>query len=255
MNVNTRWSVGRFVLLWMTLLLVACSTLSYRDIQRDFNAAVEADNIRSVEALGALTSSGAEQLYEGIRLRLTDGEISRLDDRLKPNAYAIRAVAEWRTGKLAEARGTAIAGLKLSNVAGSPRDQMVLEMIPALVIDEELVSRFRRAGMTVSKLEYDARYASDFATAASTLKDVGDAVLPSTPEAILYYVSLQRWRILQNWRVVISKIQEGPEAREAAREDAGRRLGVPLLEEIKRIEESVPAGEPIRKAMEALALR
>jgi hypothetical protein len=70
------------------------STLDYREVQRDFNSAVQADNVRTAEGLGALTSTNAEQLYEDVRIRLTDEQISRLDERLRPNAYALRAVSE-----------------------------------------------------------------------------------------------------------------------------------------------------------------
>jgi hypothetical protein len=66
-------------------------------------------------------------------------------------------------------------------------------------------------------------------------------------------IDQQRWRVLQNWRVVISRIEDGPHARVAAREDAARRLGVTRLEvEAKRELDHVPPGDPNRKAMEAL---
>ncbi len=256
MNERTRRSSLALAALWAAAVLAGCTTLNYRDIQADFNAAVEADNVRTAEALGALTSSGSETLYDSIRVRLTDERIRALDERLRPNAYAIRAVAEWRSGKLAEARATAQAGLKLPNVASSPRDEMVLEIIPAVVIDEELVSRFKQVGRKVSKSEYDERYARDFTTAVETLRRVSANVRPSTPDAIRYYVYLQQWRILQNWRFVINHIEGGADVQEAASQDAARRLGVTsLADEVQRTLDRVPPGEPIRKAMEALALR
>jgi hypothetical protein len=98
------------------LALAACASVDYRDVQRDFGAAVLADNVRAADALGALTGSEAERLYGEVRARLTDERIRALDERLRPNAHALRAVAEWRTGRLAEARGTAQAGLQLPGV-------------------------------------------------------------------------------------------------------------------------------------------
>ena len=237
--------------------LGGCATFSYRDVQRDFNEAVQADNVgnvRTLEALGALTG-GAEGLYESVRQRLTTEAIGKLDARLQPNAFALRAIAEWRVGKLAEARATAQEGLRLSNVTGSPRDEMVLRMIPALVIDEQLVGRFRAAGQQVSKQEYDERYAQDFATASDVLKDVMAAARPATPDSILRYVVVQRWRVLQNWRIVISKIQDGPPARQAALQDASSRLGGDLPQEIEQLRGMVPPDDPLRKLMEILALR
>lgn len=237
------------------LFLSGCTTFAYRNAQRDFNTAVQADNVRSVEALGALTASQSEPLYERVRARLTDRNIGHLDERLRPNAYAIRAVSEWRLGKLEDARNTAAAGLQLPNVGASPRDEIVLRIIPALVIDEQLVTQFRTAGFTVTKRDYDVTYAKDYATAAAVLGRAAASVKPSMPDSVVYYVALQRWRILQNWRVIISKIQDGHDAREAARDEAAKALGAPLADEIKRVEDLVPPGDPLRKLMETLALR
>jgi hypothetical protein len=246
---------------WAGLLLTGCfETLNYRHIQDDFNAAVATDNVQSVEALGALTGTAAVQRYTDIQAKLTDKDIDGLDDRLKPNAYAIRAVSQWRCGKLTEARNSAMKGLGLPNVADSPRDQIVLTMIPALVIDQELVSKFKAGGGTVSEARYNATYPSDFATAADMLKDAASKVQPGTPDALIFYVHLQRWRVLQNWSVVISMIDGGAaaggEARERAREGAKSLLGGrDLLAEINGEQALVPADHPIRKAMEAVALQ
>jgi hypothetical protein len=246
------------VVVWASVLLAGCTTLTYRSIQDEFNKAVEADNVRTVEALGALTSSDAEHRYEDIAAKLDDRYISGLDDRFKPNAHALRAVAQWRSGRPQAARETALAGLKLSNVASSPRDRMVLAMIPAVVIDEELVAKFKAAGRSVSEADYNATYVKDFATAAAMLKEAAAHVDPATPETIVFYVHLQRWRVLQNWRVVISGIDggrlSGADARDRAHADAKVRLGQDLIVEIKSEEQLVPADSPIRKAMEAIVL-
>jgi hypothetical protein len=251
-----------FALFGAVVVLTGCatvstigSTLDYREVQRDFNSAVQADNVRTAEGLGALTSTNAEQLYEQVRTRLTDEEISRLDERLRPNAYALRAVSEWRTDLLGEARASAQTGLRLPNVSASPRDEMVLRMIPALVIDAQLVMAFRKAGGRVSKQTYDSQYAADFATAAATMKRVTTSLTPATTVSIVNYVHLQRWRILENWRIVISKIEDGPAARQTALADATRRLGGPLLDEIKAESAMIPPDDPLRKSIEALTLR
>lgn len=245
------------------LILAGCamfdmvsSTVDYREIQRDFNSAVQVDNVRTAEGLGALTSTNADQLYDQVRTRLTDDQISKLDERLRPNAYALRAVSEWRTGKLGEARTTAQTGLQLPNVSASPRDEMVLRMIPALVIDAQLVTAFRNGGGKLSKQTYDSQYAADFATAADAMKGVTATLSPATPASIVNYAHLQRWRILEDWHIVISKIEDGPPARQAAREDAKQRLGgVDLDAEIKAEEQLIPADDPLRKSIEALKLR
>jgi hypothetical protein len=64
--------------------------------------------------------------------------------------------------------------------------------------------------------------------------------------------------VLQNWRVVISRIDggrpSGAEARDRAQVDAKARLGQDLLAEIRGEEQLVPSDSPIRKAMGATAL-
>jgi hypothetical protein len=243
------------ILTGCAMLGMVSSTMDYREVQRDFNSAVQADNVRTAEGLGALTSTNADQLYDQVRTRLTDDQISKLDERLRPNAYALRAVSEWRTGKLGEARATAQTGLRLPNVSASPRDEMVLRMIPALVIDAQLVTAFRQAGGKLSKQTYDSQYAADFATAADAMKRVTATLSPATPDSIVNYAQLQRWRILQDWNIVISKIEDGPPARQAARADAKQRLGADLLDEIKAQAALIPPDDPLRKSIEALMLR
>ena len=254
-----RTSITSSVLLGCILsavVLASCSTLKYRDIQNNFNAAVAADNVQAADSLGALTSSDAQQRYDEIQAQLSDAEIEKLDERLRPNAYAILAVSQWRSGKLKEARASARKGQDLKNVANSPRDQVVLMMIPALVIDAELVTKFKAAGGQVSEAEYNATYPADFNTAAGELANAVSAVQPGTPESVIYYVHLQRWRVLQNWRVVISRIEpdaaNGAEARNRARTDAQQRLGQALVAEIASEENAVPVDNPLRKAMNAM---
>jgi hypothetical protein len=129
-------------------------------------------------------------------------------------------------------------------------------MIPALVIDAELVTKFKAAGRQVSEAEYHAIYPADFGTAAGALANALSVMHPGTPESVIYYVHLQRWRVLQNWRVVISRIEpeavNGAEARDRAHADAQRRLGQALVAEIAAEEHAVPVDTPLRKAMHAM---
>ena len=129
-------------------------------------------------------------------------------------------------------------------------------MIPALVIDAQLVTAFRNGGSKLSKQTYDNQYAANFATAADAMKGVTATLSSATPDSIVHYAHLQRWRILEDWHIVISKIEDGAPARQAAREDAKQRLGgVDLEAEIKAEEQLIPADDPLRKSIEALRLR
>ncbi|HYC55615.1 MAG TPA: hypothetical protein VEL28_11850 [Candidatus Binatia bacterium] len=254
-----RYPVRIFPILLALTVVAACTPMQYRDVQDDFHAAVAGDNVQTFETVGALTTNDSERRYAEIEARLTDDEIARLDQRLRPNAHAIRAVSQWRSGKLVEARETALAGQALPNVAQSPRDHLVLLMIPALVIDEQLVARYRNAGETVTEADYTGSYAANFATAAEVLQKAGQSVQASTPESVIYYVHLQRWRVLQNWFVVISGIDRGgsesPAAVRRALTDARQRLGVELAAAMTAEEKTIPDGHPLRQTMTAIRQR
>lgn len=243
-----------FLLLALAVALVSsCATMSYRDIQRDFNEAVRADNVRieSVDALGAMASN-SQMLYEQVILNLTDDFIHSLPTELKPNAYAIRSVAQWRTGKLPEARLSAEEGLKLNNVHESPRDAMVLRMIPALIIDQELNHKFQQSGRTISEQQYvDGEYQTGFLKALDKLDIAMELAEPGTPPSILHYLHFHRYRMLQNWRIVIAGIDDFA-AIDRAHREAEKALGDSMTEAINSQVDKVPAGSPLRDLMERL---
>lgn len=236
--------------------LASCATLEYRKVQDNFNAAVSADNVQSLDSLGALTSTDSEQRYAQIQAQLTDEYIQNLDARLQPNAYAIRAVSQWRCGMLKEARDSALAGQNRTNIASSPRDQMVLKMVPALVIDEQLVSKYKLAHESLTEADYTSTYPADFVTALKVLQGALDTAPAGTPESVKYYVHLQRFRVLVNWWIVISGIERsapnGGDARERARADAQQRLGMTLEAAMRAERDAVPQGQPLRNAIDAI---
>jgi hypothetical protein len=133
---------------------------------------------------------------------------------------------------------------------------MVLKMLPPVLIDAELGWKFTEAGRSVSEADYNETYAKHFATAAAMLKEAAVLAEPVTPESIVSYIHLQRWRVLLNWYVVISRIDSGQpsgaDARNRARADAKAQLGQDLNAEINGEEQLVPADSPIRKTMETL---
>jgi hypothetical protein len=233
------------------LILSGCATFAYRDAQQDFNAAVQADNLQTAEALGALTGGQSDLLYERVRTQLSDAYIEKLDERLRPNAYAIRAVSEWRLGKLEDARKTAATGRQLPNVESSPRDNIVLHMIPALVIDAQLVMQFKKGGSAITSDEYQLRYEQDYFTAVGLLNNARAALQPSMPASTGYYLAFQRWRLLKNWKVIISKIQEDAGRRQAIAR-AGAQLGTPLDNEIANTAKLIPDKDPLYALMKSM---
>jgi hypothetical protein len=158
----------------------SCRTFHVRDVQRQFNAAVAADNSQAAQGLGPI---GAMQLYEDVRAELPDATIAKLPARLQATAYAMRAVSEWRSGALVAARDSAARGLALPDVANNPRDRVMMQLIDPLVILDDVQGKFRKAGETVTLATYQRDYAADLKTAWNALGNLlasPDPALPRT---------------------------------------------------------------------------
>ena len=250
-----------FLLILMAAWISGCaSTVTYRNVQKDFNDAVQADNLPSTTAIGSISSSPLAG-YEDVLVILDDKYIQSLDPKLKMNAYAMKAVSQWRTGKLAEAKETAATGLALANVPSSPRDRMVLLIIKPLVNEQDLRFRYLklREPQRLTETEYQQTYAKDFADIAAELKDAAAQVTPDLPPDVLYYVYYQRWRVLQDWDMVISHLWDGRDfhsddsnkIQERAFKDAATDLNVAdFKQEIENQKEKIPPGHWLRRYME-----
>jgi hypothetical protein len=239
---------------------LASSCVTYRDIQKDFNSSVQADSTRTVEGTGSLTSSSLVG-YEQVLDKLDDTYLQSLDPKLKMNAYAMKAVAQWRTGRLAEAKQSANTALALKNLPPSPRDQMVLLIIPPLVNDQNLHSRYRQLPepKRVNWMDYKNIYEKDFADAAAELKSAAAQASPDLPVDMLIYVEYQRWRVLRNWGIVLNELSDGDKKesldsikiRNQARVHAkGLLNGVELSDEAKTQKEKIPEGHWLRPYIE-----
>ena len=229
----------RALALWLAtaasaLAAAGCPTLQYREIQRDFEQAVVADN-RQLPPV----ADRSDQLYAEVAASLTAQYIEAQDEKLRANAWLLRSFSLWRSGALAEARASAQKGLSLNPVAGS-RDAVLLRLMPALVIDSEITASWTAVGRVTDPAQYSDRYERDFTTALQKLADALESVGPATPDSTTYYVEYQRWRIIQNWRDVIASIAER-EARVAAKERA-RANGEPLEQAAKNAKDAVPRG-------------
>lgn len=184
----------------------ACKVVQYRQIQATFDAAAQADNLRSADSIGSLTG-GDKRMYQQVIDRLPNDYIdTEVDEQFRTNAYMIRAVAEWRTGQFGAADKTAKRGLRGADAVAKDRDEVVLRMIPALVIDEEQQINFMAAGGRLTKAQYDA-YAKAYLTAHDELLRVAAAIgAPVLPD-VRYFVAYHHWRILQNWRLVVDQVE------------------------------------------------
>jgi hypothetical protein len=198
----------------------ACTTTDYRSVQADFNRAVELDNGATVGG-----NPFAESDYAGIAERLTDERIAALDPRLQANAWLLRAFAEYRLDRLDPGTGALRSqdrGLKAGPKAGS-RDDVLLRLIPALVIDRELEIDWVAKNRMLAPVQYDAaehgesaasgiNYERDFMSAVKAVDRAMQAAGPSTPDSAVYYAHYQKWRVLENWRAVIVSIHAGDDS-------------------------------------------
>jgi hypothetical protein len=199
----------------LALATSACQTVQYRQIQGDFEAAVLADNAQLNPVIDRST-----ELYEEVAGSLTDERIGKLDPKLRANAWMLRAFSEWRSGQLAKARASAGSGVD-AKPAESSRDDVLLQLIPALVIDSEIMNAWVAAGRVTDAAAYAGSQEKDFGTALARVDKAKGRIGPATPLGTIYYVEYQRWRIIQNWREVISRIpDEQRDERRAARERA-----------------------------------
>ena len=233
-------------LIVMMALVPACSTIEYRDIQGEFVDAVAADNAWSVSPFAG---NAAEGLYTSIRTQLTDEYIAKLDDRLKPNAWLLRAVSEWRLGEFSDARNSAKRGLaSLNEAQKGSRDHVMLAMLDGLIIDSDLRAQYQaNEGITLEM--YQEVFSPDFATALNALDDGYAQAGPATPEEVGWYYHYHRWRLIANWRSVVNSMDD--ENRKLAKEDAESQVGGKLRTAMDAERDSIPDNHPLRQLIAA----
>jgi len=231
----------------LSLVLCGCSTFEYRSIQSEFEVAAQGDNYTSATTFTE-SSVFTDPGYEAVLEKLDADYIEQLDEKLRPNACMLKAVSEWRVGKLKEAHVSAIQGLAANPIEHS-RDKVVLTLIPALIIDSEIHKNWLNSGKSFSSEEY-ATAKRDFVTALNFVAVAESEFGPATPESAKYYCYYQKWRLIQNWWQVIIKQPEGTSAQ--LRDEAKRHLGgknpVEAAEETKA---KIPSNHQLRLLIEA----
>ena len=223
----------------LAVSLTGCRVLDYRAVQRDFNLAVQADNAEQ-----PFTEPHAQ-----IVATLTTNYIAKLDPKLRPNAWMLRAVSAWRSGQLELARTSAEQGLHESALQAHSRDAVILKLVPGLGVDSELLGKWRVASNHLSAAQY-APFASDFRTAWDQLQSAQAEVGPPTPESVISYVHFQKWRVLEDWRIVLSGLTDDT-TRQSARDEAKQVLGKDLKEAADAERNAIPAGHPLREYIRA----
>lgn len=235
---------------WLLLTIVAfgltgCRTLQYREVQRDFRSAVQADNTGDPFGNG----------YENILTDLTPEYIEHLDPQLRPNAWMLRAVSAWRSGSFSNATESADRGLAAGKAlestmpfAGS-RDEILLQMIPALVVDSEQSRRLVGSNAPLSEANYKPIERA-YRSALAQLDDAALRFNANTPEDVHAYYYYQRWRSLQHWTAAINRITDGT-VMVGALDRAKTALGKSLEDAMKESRDKIPASQPLRALIRA----
>ena len=260
MKTTTR-SLTWYVLLATVLAAAAgCSTLQYRTVQDSFESAVRSDNERST-----MPFTDAAMQYQAVAGELTPDYIAGLDEKLRPNAWTIRAVSQWRAGEYTPAVTSALEGLAEIARQGAQtphlvhgRDSIILTMLPGLVEDSRLRHRLTESGAADVAAHYD-EYAAKFRTAVRALAEAREKAAAPTPPEVVAYWNYQCWRVLQNWSFIIGQLppdvaaepnRESDAFVKAALANAGLQGPTDLPGAKAAVENALPPNHPYRQLIE-----
>lgn len=224
------------------------ATFRYRNIQTEFMEAARLDNLATVDPL---SESTAEASYTSIAAELTPQHIERLDRKLHGNAWVIRSYSQWRSKQYVEALDSARRGRDVKELG--PRDRVLLALLPALVVDAEARDKWTAQGRRLTGADYPP-FEKAFRQAYGELRQAATLLDASTAPSTTYYVAYQRWRIVNDWRIVIASIDDQDPLAPAmlkARVDAQQVVGRPLADEMRAAEKSIPDWHPLREMIAA----
>lgn len=241
------------------LALTACRTIQYREVQSDFQRAVEAETARA--------ESPFVDWYEGVAGTLTDDYIGKLNEKLRPNAWMLRGLSEWRSGSYSNATVSASKGTAeierqkatAPNVSSS-RDGIVLTLLPGLVQDSRLRDRLQTLGTNeLMFVTYQTNFLPQFKSVLQQFAEARRSFAAPTPSAVKLYWNYQLWRVLENWNITLGKVEPfTPNATRALTEaDAVIATQFPkltggtnLTSAIQASKLSIPEGHPYRRLIE-----
>lgn len=257
MKTPPRFPNWRLILAVALVAATGCSTLQYRTVQNDFETAVRTDNERST--MPFLDPSAQ---YQAVASELTPDYIARLDEQLRPNAWTLRAVSQWRAGEFTPAVTSALEGLNeiARQSAQAPhlvhgRDSIILTMLLGLVEDSRLRQRFIEHGAADVAAHYD-EYADRFHTAVRALAEAHEKCAAPTPPEVRAYWSWQTWRLLQNWSSILSQLPPESAAEpnleadsfvKSALANTGLEGATNLAEAMTALESILPSDHPYRQ--------
>lgn len=258
--------IGRaFLIASLLAVLTGCTTLQHRSVQSRFQEAVRADNERF-----AVPFTDVVKEYRSVAEEISDAYIAGLDPKLRPNAWTLRAVSQWRGELYAEAVASAHQGIaELSKLRSqSPewdggRDGILLTMLPGLVEDSRLRQRWSSHGADDLAAHYD-EYTVKFRAALRALSEAQEKMSAATPVEVVQYWRYQSWRVLQNWFYTISQLPLDVQAEANRTADAfvkttfatAKLANVATLKDaIQSVSEALPKSHPYRQLIDLESTR
>jgi hypothetical protein len=248
---------GCLLLVLALAAAAGCSTLQYRHVQSQFENTVRADNERFAMPFTDVASG-----YQAVAAELTPDYIARLDPKLRPNAWTLRSVSQWRAGQSVQAVASSLEGLaeitrlkQQTPQLENSRDSIILTMVPGLVEDSRLRERFRERGSADIAAHYD-EYAAKCQTALRALTEARAKAAAATSREVIDYWDFQCWRVLANWLYLISQLPLDAQARANGEADAfvkttlasaGLSDVTTLPKAMSSAENALPAEHPYRR--------
>jgi hypothetical protein len=220
-----------------------------------------------VDADNARAESPFVDWYQGVTDTLTDDYISKLDEKLRPNAWMLRGFSEWRSGSYSNANSSAAKGWQeierqkatTPNLASS-RDGIVLTMLPGLVQDSQLRDRLKLTGTNeLAVADYTNNFLPQFKAVLAQFREAKQNFATPTPPAVKVYWDFQTWRALQNWRITLGKLPAGEDATKKAYTNAHAFVtnsfpalagSTNLAGSIQVVKEAIPADHAYRRLIE-----
>lgn len=238
--------------LLLSLLLSSCQhspgVFDFRALQAKFDAATTA------ERLAPGGSASAASAYDEVIADLPPTKIKELNSKLRPTAWMMRSISEWRT---AEGRGdklTAATESAQNGLAANPpdhsREQALLTLVPALVIDSEAVAAWKAANKSYTADQYTNSAERSYKAVVRHLNAASDACGTGTDNGTRHYLAYQKWRTLRNWQLIIEYLDEQQvnQALNTAKPILEGRIPYDAADAARL---TVPTGEPLRTLMDA----
>lgn len=192
----------------LCLTVVACGEINHlRDAQASFSDSAQLENELALSARtfdsdasknAALTASVAVGYLSALDSidKLSEKDKQKLvDDKLWGNVLVMKALANWKLGRYADAINDSDAASKLQDQLGT-RDRIVAEVLPSLVENDE---QLERMNSFMGKLTVDQsdQFKKAFADVMIHLAAARDGL--AEENAMRYYLTLSHLAVFNNY--------------------------------------------------------